>query len=297
MFKSLLPLLEHFLTPRKKNFSLEEFGALEKQLQKDQPKPRKSFEEALKKRLHQRYAELQEKRETQSDESFQLFGSWMRQWTLIPVALMLLMVIAGTGVYVTSPTPATTPSSFGILNASVQPASAPVMIAFNTPMLESSVEKAFSITPSVEGRFIWNEEGTTLYFLPKTVLAKDTTYQITLTEQAKSRYFKPLAALYERTFTSEWIALTDPPPPMIASGSVPPLPPPFESSVESADADLPFMGEKEDDVLLIDDKIQPIPDKKLDPFAPFRIEKGPLTAQELAQFEAAVALMEENMAK
>ncbi|MFA5842632.1 MAG: Ig-like domain-containing protein [Candidatus Gracilibacteria bacterium] len=296
MFKSLLPLLEHFLTPRKKNFSLEEFGALEKQLQKEQPKPRKAFEEALKKRLHQRYAELQEKRETQSDESFQLFGSWMRQWTLIPVALMLLMVIAGTGVYVTSPTPATSISSFGILNASVQPAFAPVMIAFDTPMLESSVEEAFSITPSVEGRFIWNEEGTTLYFLPKTVLAKDTTYQVTLTEQAKSRYFKPLASLYERTFTSEWIALTEPPP-MIASGSVPPLSPPLEPSVQSAGAELLSMEEKEDDVLLIDDKIKPIPDKKLDPFAPFRIEKGPLTAQELAQFEAAVALMEENMAK
>lgn len=300
MLKPLLQILERFLNPRKKTPTLDGFEALEKQLKKEQPKPRKSFEDALKKRLHQRYAELQEERENALVGNFQPFGSWMRRWTFVPATLMLLVMIGGGGIYMTSPTPEAYYESFATLNDSVQPTLAPITIAFNTPMMESSVEEAFQIAPAIEGRFIWNEEGTTLYFLPETIFATDTIYQIVISEKAKSRYFKSITSSYERTFTSQWVAFTENDMKDFIA---------YNANTEATPAFGPIMADQnelpprpvnpelviEEELSIDDENEMEIDIKIVDPFKTFRTGEGSLTEEELAQFEAALTVMEEKI--
>lgn len=73
-----------------------------------------------------------------------------------------------------------------------------IRIIFSQFMNHGSVESAFTISPAVEGVFVW--EGKQLIFDPTNDLEKGKTYEVKVTTQAKSLVFKPLAEEYRQSF-------------------------------------------------------------------------------------------------
>jgi uncharacterized protein YfaS (alpha-2-macroglobulin family) len=68
---------------------------------------------------------------------------------------------------------------------------APLILAFDQPMDQSSTERAFLIQPAVAGSFKW-PNNTTLAFNPTAPLLRGASYKVILTEQAKSVQGLPL---------------------------------------------------------------------------------------------------------
>jgi uncharacterized protein YfaS (alpha-2-macroglobulin family) len=66
----------------------------------------------------------------------------------------------------------------------------PIIIAFDQPMDQTSVEEAFSIEPEVEGRFSWEKND--LVFTPAEPLERGESYQVTVAESARSAARLPL---------------------------------------------------------------------------------------------------------
>jgi hypothetical protein len=66
----------------------------------------------------------------------------------------------------------------------------PIVVAFDQPMDQASVEGAFSIEPEVEGRFHWKKND--LVFTPAEPLERGESYQVTVAESAKSAAGLPL---------------------------------------------------------------------------------------------------------
>lgn len=60
------------------------------------------------------------------------------------------------------------------------PVNSIISITFDGPMNKSSVQQAFSVTPTVAGSFSWNLDGTQMSFTPSSNLSKNSTYQITI---------------------------------------------------------------------------------------------------------------------
>jgi Tol biopolymer transport system component len=65
------------------------------------------------------------------------------------------------------------------------PITAPIRVTFSHDMDTASVEERFSIEPEAPGSFTW--EGRTLTFAPRSALAPDTGYAVTIAEGATSR--------------------------------------------------------------------------------------------------------------
>jgi len=66
----------------------------------------------------------------------------------------------------------------------------PIVIAFDQPMDQSSVEEAFRIEPEVEGRFSWEKND--LVFAPAESLKRGESYQVAVAESARSVAGLPL---------------------------------------------------------------------------------------------------------
>jgi len=66
----------------------------------------------------------------------------------------------------------------------------PLVIAFDQPMDQASVEEAFSIEPEVDGRFSWEKND--LVFTPAEPLERGESYQVTVAEGANSAAGLPL---------------------------------------------------------------------------------------------------------
>lgn len=66
----------------------------------------------------------------------------------------------------------------------------PIVIAFDQPMDQDSVEEAFSIEPKVEGRFSWEKND--LVFSPAEPLERGESYQVVVAESAESAAGLPL---------------------------------------------------------------------------------------------------------
>ncbi|MBC7236126.1 MAG: Ig-like domain-containing protein, partial [Chloroflexi bacterium] len=69
----------------------------------------------------------------------------------------------------------------------LQPPDRPLVLTFDQPMDQASVEATFQIEPMVEGAFHWSEDGRTLTFQPKEALARGREYTVTIGPEARSR--------------------------------------------------------------------------------------------------------------
>ena len=81
-----------------------------------------------------------------------------------------------------------------------------ITMYFNTYMVKSSVEKAFSITPEISGRFKWgskyneNESSTSITFLPSSPFSPNTKYTVTIDTSAEDMYGSNLKESYTFSF-------------------------------------------------------------------------------------------------
>jgi len=78
--------------------------------------------------------------------------------------------------------------------------SSAVLLTFSEGMNESSVQSAFSISPSVSGNVDWT--GNTMTFTPNSELSTDTTYTCTVGTGATDLAGNPMAAEYTSSFTT-----------------------------------------------------------------------------------------------
>ncbi|MGD2207227.1 MAG: Ig-like domain-containing protein, partial [Anaerolineae bacterium] len=73
-----------------------------------------------------------------------------------------------------------------------QPLDAPIELTFDQPMERSSVEAAFTISPTVDGAFTWSDERT-VSFAPAGGLQRGVRYMVTVDDMAENVEGKPLA--------------------------------------------------------------------------------------------------------
>ncbi len=73
-----------------------------------------------------------------------------------------------------------------------QPLDAPIELTFDQPMSKASVEAAFSISPTVAGRFSWSDERT-LTFAPSSALERGRRYRVTVAATAANAEGKTMA--------------------------------------------------------------------------------------------------------
>jgi len=82
---------------------------------------------------------------------------------------------------------------------------APITMRFNTYMLRSSVQSAFTITPDIPGTFKYGTQYSTndktqITFFPSSPYQKNTKYTVTIASEAKDLYETPLGEEYEFSF-------------------------------------------------------------------------------------------------
>ncbi|MCF6268456.1 MAG: Ig-like domain-containing protein [Melioribacteraceae bacterium] len=78
-----------------------------------------------------------------------------------------------------------------------------ISIKFSHPMNQTSVESAFSITPSAFGTTSWNSDGNIIYFQPSSTLAKQTNYSVKIGKSAMSNWDVPLTEDIELDFVTK----------------------------------------------------------------------------------------------
>lgn len=105
--------------------------------------------------------------------------------TVFADAFMLPDTTAGPQVVYYSPnTGATTPIS----------ANSTIRVIFSRPMNKESVEKAFKITPAVDGTFSWENGDMTIVFTPAITFDKNTLYNVVVSKTATNIWSAPMAA-------------------------------------------------------------------------------------------------------
>ncbi|WP_455392201.1 Ig-like domain-containing protein [[Eubacterium] cellulosolvens] len=87
------------------------------------------------------------------------------------------------------------------------PVNAELSVFFSEPMLHSTTEDAFRISPSVSGEFSWDYN--MMGFTPDSELVFDTTYTITIGTEATDILKNPLKDDYTWHFTTETISVTE----------------------------------------------------------------------------------------
>jgi hypothetical protein len=83
------------------------------------------------------------------------------------------------------------------------PITTQINITFSSPMNITAAETAFSISPQVDGQFLWSDTNTTLTFIPVSSLAYSTTYNVTINFSASDVHGFPLAHDFSWEFTTE----------------------------------------------------------------------------------------------
>lgn len=165
---------------------MESFASLERQLRATRAHPRPEFERALLQQLRAHHEALQEKR-----MAHWLYGFRVPRWAT--ASFVVVLMISGSTLVGAAPAPTSTAESYAGFEASELPDFAPIRFTFDQPMMQSSVESAFTIEPQVEGQFIWNGRKE-MFFLPALPLDPSITYTVTLSSDAKSLYQKSLAS-------------------------------------------------------------------------------------------------------
>lgn len=82
-----------------------------------------------------------------------------------------------------------------------------VRVSFNTAMNQESVMNAFTITPAVEGRFVWSA-ARQFQFVPDRVFGSNTLYAVNIDSSAEDMYGASLGRIYSFSFTTEEIRIT-----------------------------------------------------------------------------------------
>jgi hypothetical protein len=78
----------------------------------------------------------------------------------------------------------------------------PIILSFNTPMIEQSVEDALSYNPAIDAEYVWNSSSTQLAISHYNDLTSGTAYEITIENTAKSGEEIPLENDYIFSFTT-----------------------------------------------------------------------------------------------
>ncbi len=78
-----------------------------------------------------------------------------------------------------------------------------ITFRFSSPMMTSSVETAFSITPAVNGQFTWDDDNKTLVFSHTETFEKATEYTVSLSTEAKSIWNVPIETAYSFNFITK----------------------------------------------------------------------------------------------
>lgn len=86
-------------------------------------------------------------------------------------------------------------------NGNNVPISTKITVTFDRPMSKSTVQDAFSITPTINGDFEWT--GNKLIFIPGSYLVHNTTYMVTISGTAKDLANNNLEADHIWSFTTE----------------------------------------------------------------------------------------------
>lgn len=76
-------------------------------------------------------------------------------------------------------------------------------ILFSARMDETSVESAFSITPLIAGDVQWNNDSTSFFLVPSSLLPCSSTYSVSLTAAAQAENGMPIESPVSWTFTVE----------------------------------------------------------------------------------------------
>jgi len=77
-----------------------------------------------------------------------------------------------------------------------------IVVTFSKPMNTASVEKAFTISPEVEGIFKWSNNNQTLIFQPQKAYQSLTKYVVSIHESAKHKWNVNIKSAYSNTFTT-----------------------------------------------------------------------------------------------
>ena len=125
----------------------------------------------------------------------------LRKWKIHPAAwlaiVLALMGIAATAVVLSQ-------ANVRVLQLLPEdgdgevPITSPIRVTFSQEMDRASVEERFSVAPEVPGGFAW--EGSTMVFRPRTALAPDTRYAVTIAEGATSQRGKSLRGVTSSSF-------------------------------------------------------------------------------------------------
>jgi len=86
-----------------------------------------------------------------------------------------------------------------------------IKIVFTEPMQKESVEKNFSITPSIEGFFLWSEDKKNFTFKPSRDLPFGTNFKIVVkkgTKDEQGKYFPEDAIFYFKTIGRIWVSFS-----------------------------------------------------------------------------------------
>lgn len=199
MFKRLFAFFGSSPKPQKTPPSLEGFEDVEAMLKGMRAHPRPAFKQALQSKLRARYEELHEDRLAKLLEAFRI-----PKWATATAVIVL--VVGGSTLVGASPAPKPEGKPFGNMEDGQQPDFAPITLTFDQPMMMGSVEDAFQIEPAVEGHFVWNGYKEVL-FIPSEPLDPDVTYNIKLTQDAKSLFQKNIDEPFEQTLTVQHIEI------------------------------------------------------------------------------------------
>jgi len=79
----------------------------------------------------------------------------------------------------------------------------PVKVKFNKPMNKTATQAAFSITPTINGLYTWEDLGQTLVFTPSALYDLSTQYEVTISSAATSLFNAHLDSAYSFTFITK----------------------------------------------------------------------------------------------
>ena len=84
------------------------------------------------------------------------------------------------------------------------PCNVPIVVQFNWDMDTESVERAFDISPDIQGTFAWEDTNYRLIFTPNDAFATNTLYTVTIKKEAMHGGGTPMEQDFEFQFTTQY---------------------------------------------------------------------------------------------
>lgn len=178
----------------------ENLGSLVDEIKDMMPKPaKKSFQVELREKLlleHNKNLGNREVADSKDVFRLSLPRNMWAPWKMgLAVAVIVLVVF--TGSYPLIPAPKV--EGYSQAGRTVEISyNAPIKVQFSQPMSRGSVEENFVIEPDVKGKFDWS--GNTLLFYPDVQFEKNSTYKVSIKNDARSLLQKQLQYDYMENF-------------------------------------------------------------------------------------------------